>query len=284
MSNVLEIENLSKYYDDFHLDHVSFTLPEGFIMGLIGPNGAGKTTIIKSIMNLIMKNQGSIKVFGKDHQEHEVEIKERIGFVYDNPNYYEHLNLKQMRKIIAPFYKHWDDDVFYNLIRKFDLPLKKTIKKFSRGMIMKGALAMALSHHADLIIMDEPTSGLDPVFRREFLDLLYELLQDKKKSILFSTHITSDLEKIADYITFVNKGKVIFTSSKDDVLENYGVAKGGNDLLDQDVKDHFKGIRSTDVGFEALTDNISTTKKLFGKNIVIDKATLEDIMYFYNKN
>lgn len=284
MSNVLEIENLSKYFDDFHLDHVSFSLPEGFIMGLIGPNGAGKTTIIKLIMNLIMKNQGSIKVFGKDHQQHEVEIKERIGFVYDNPNYYEHLNLKQMRKIIAPFYKHWDDDVFYNLIKKFDLPLKKTIKKFSRGMIMKGALAMALSHHADLIIMDEPTSGLDPVFRRELLDLLYELLQDKKKSILFSTHITSDLEKIADYITFINNGKVIFTSSKDEVLENYGVVKGGNDLLDKDTKNHLKGIRSTDVGFEALTDNITTTKKLFGNDIVIDKATLEDIMYFNNKN
>ena len=284
MSNVLEIENLTKYYDDFHLDDVSFTLPEGFIMGLIGPNGAGKTTIIKLIMNLIMKNKGSIKVFGKDHQENEVYIKERIGFVYDNPNYYEHLNLKQMRNIIAPFYRQWDDDVFYDLVNKFELPLKKIIKKFSRGMVMKGAIAIALSHHADFIIMDEPTSGLDPVFRRELLDLLYELLQNEKKSILFSTHITSDLEKIADYITFINKGKIIFSSPKDDVLENYGVAKGGKELIDAETKKHFKGIRITDLGFEALTDNIKATKKIFGTDIVIDKATLEDIMYFYNKN
>ena len=282
MENVLDIQNLKKNYEDFVLDEISFSLPEGYIMGLIGPNGAGKTTIIKSIMNLIMKHGGSIKIFGKDNLDHEVEIKSRIGFVYDNPNYYEHLNLKQIKNIIRPFYKEWDEKVFLNLVDQFELPLKKTIKKFSRGMVMKAAIAIALSHHADLIIMDEPTSGLDPVFRRELLDLLYQLLQSEKKSILFSTHITSDLERIADYITFINHGKIVFSKPKDEVLENYALVKGGNDLLNEETKTWFAGIRKSQFGFEALTDDVKRIKKNFGLAVVIDKANLEDIMYFSN--
>lgn len=282
MENVLEIQNLRKNYDDFTLKDVSFSLPEGYVMGLIGPNGAGKTTIIKLIMNLIMKNGGNIKIFGKNHTEHEVEIKSRIGFVYDTPNYYEHLNLKQIKNIIAPFYSNWDEPVFVSLVDKFDLPLKKTIRKFSRGMVMKAAIAIALSHHADLIIMDEPTSGLDPVFRRELLDLLYELLQNEKKSILFSTHITSDLERIADYITLILDGEIIFSRSKDEIFENYAIVKGGNELLNEETKRYLKGIRTGEFGFESLTDNISEARKKFGPDIVIDRASLEDIMYYSN--
>ncbi len=282
MENVLEIQKLRKNYGDFALQDVSFSLPEGYIMGLIGPNGAGKTTIIKLIMNLIMRHGGTIKIFGKDNLQNEVEVKSRIGFVYDNPNYYEHLNLKQIKNIIRPFYKEWDEKVFMNLVDKFELPLKKTIKKFSRGMVMKAAIAIALSHHADFIIMDEPTSGLDPVFRRELLDLLYELLQSEKKSILFSTHITSDLERIADYITFINHGKIVFSKSKDEVFENYALVKGGNDLLNEETKTWFAGIRKSQFGFEALTDNVNKIRKNFGSNVVIDKANLEDIMYFSN--
>jgi len=282
MTNVLEIQKLRKNYGDFALQDVSFSLPEGYIMGLIGPNGAGKTTIIKLIMNLIMKHGGKINIFGKDNLEHEVEIKSRIGFVYDNPNYYDHLNLKQIKNIIRPFYKEWDEKVFLNLVDQFELPLNKTIKKFSRGMVMKAAIAIALSHHADLIIMDEPTSGLDPVFRRELLDLLYELLQSEKKSILFSTHITSDLERIADYITFINHGKIVFSKAKDEVFENYALVKGGNDLLNEETKTWFAGIRKSEFGFEALTDDVNKIKKNFGSDVVIDKANLEDIMYFSN--
>ncbi|MFC1556057.1 ABC transporter ATP-binding protein [candidate division KSB1 bacterium] len=282
MENVLEIQDLGKNYDGFALKDVSFSLPEGYTMGLIGPNGAGKTTIIKLIMHLIMKKSGNIKVFGKDLVENEVEIKERIGFVYDTPNYYDHLNLKQIRRIISPFYKNWDDSVFYALVDKFELPLKKSLKKFSRGMVMKAAIAIALSHHADFIIMDEPTSGLDPVFRRELLDLFYELLQNEKKSILFSTHITSDLEKIADYITFINKGGVVFSMRKDDVFENFAIIKGDNKLLNEETKKFFSGIRTTEFGFEALTGNLSEVKNDLGSDIVVDKATLEDIMYFFN--
>lgn len=280
MSNALQIANLNKYYEGFHLKDISFSLPEGYIMGLIGPNGAGKTTIIKSIMNLIMKNSGRIDVFGMDHRDFEVEIKQRIGFVYDSPNYYEHLNLKQIKSIIAPFYKNWDEKMFSDLLHKFDLPLNKKIKRFSRGMVMKGAIAIALSHHADLIIMDEPTSGLDPIFRRELLDLLYELLQNEKKSILFSTHITSDIEKIADYVTFLLNGRIVFSDSKDTIMENYAIVKGGNEILSAESNGLFKGIRKSEFGFEALTDNIEAMRREFGSDIIFDKATLEDIMYF----
>lgn len=280
MNNALQVIDLCKYYEGFHLNNVSFTLPEGFIMGLIGPNGAGKTSIIKSIMNLIMKNSGRIEVFGKDHQNFEVQIKQRIGFVYDNPTYYEHLNLKQIKNIMAPFYQQWDDAMFEDLVQKFDLPLNKKIKKFSRGMVMKGAIAIALSHHADLIIMDEPTSGLDPIFRRELLDLLFDLLQNEKKSILFSTHITSDIEKIADYITFILDGQIVFSKTKDEVMESYAIAKGGNDLLPRIGNGLFSGLRKNEFGFEALTSDRNLVQKEFGTDLVLEKATLEDIMYF----
>ncbi|MFC2132914.1 ABC transporter ATP-binding protein [Bacteroidota bacterium] len=281
MNNVIEIGNLRKDFEGFRLNNVSFSVPEGYIMGLIGPNGAGKTTIIKLIMNLLRKNEGSIKIFGLDNIEFETEIKSRIGFVYDNPNY-DHLNLKQIKGIIAPFYKTWDENVFRSLITKFNLPLNKKIKKFSRGMIMKSALAIALSHHADLIIMDEPTSGLDPLFRRELLDMFFELLQNEKKSILFSTHITSDLEKIADYITFINDGRLIFSSTKDEIFDNYSIIKGGNELLNEETNLLFKGIRTTQLGFEALSDNSSLIRKKLGKSVIVEKASLEDIMYFTN--
>ena len=157
------------------------------------------------------------------------------------------------------------------------------MKKFSRGMVMKAAIAIALSHHADLIIMDEPTSGLDPIFRRELLDLLHQLLQNEKKSILFSTHITSDIERIADYITFILDGQIIFSSTKDDVLEKYAMVKGGNDLLDQEMRRSFKGLRRSAFGFEALTDDVEKMRKKYGSSLVIEKATLEDIMYFSNQ-
>ena len=282
MSHVLEVAEVSKRYPDFCLQDITFSLPEGYIMGLIGPNGAGKTTTIKLIMNLMRKNGGSIKIFGVDHIQHEVEIKSRIGFVYDDPNYYEHLTLKQIKNIIAPFYKDWDEAFFRRLVDSFNLPLKKVMKKFSRGMVMKAAIAIALSHNADLIIMDEPTSGLDPVFRRELLDLLYELLQNERKSILFSTHITSDIEKIADYITFILDGKIVFSTSKDEVFEKYVLVKGAANLLNERTTEFFKGIRKSEFGFEALTDDKETVRKMMGKEIIIDKASLEDIMYFSN--
>ena len=283
MENILEIKSLRKEYDGFTLNDISFELPYGYIMGLIGPNGAGKTTTIKLIMNLLRRNGGEIKIFGKDNIEDEMEVKSRIGFVYDTPNFYEHLTLKQMKSIIAPFYKKWDDALFHRYIREFDLPLKKRIKTLSRGMNMKYALAIALSHHAELIIMDEPTSGLDPVFRRELLDILSGIIQDERKSILFSTHVTSDLEKTADYITFIHKGELVFTSTKDEVFENYGVIKAGKEFLTEENSKFFSGIRESKYGFEALTSNIREAHQKFKVSAVVEKATLEDIMFFTGK-
>ena len=280
MKNILEVKDLRKEFKGFTIDNISFNLEPGYIMGFIGPNGAGKSTTIKLIMNLLKKDGGDIKVFGLDNIKTEKEVKNRIGFVYDENYYYENLTITQMKNIVAGFYSMWDDNTFNKYMKEFDLNPKAKIKTLSKGMKMKFSLAVALSHNADLILMDEPTSGLDPVFRREILDILYNIIQDDKKSIFFSTHITTDLEKIADYITFINEGKIVFSKSKDDVLESYKVVKGGTDLLDRETRKEFIGIRETSVGFEALTDNADNIRKLFKSDVLIEKATLEDIMFY----
>lgn len=205
MPNAVEIRGLSKDFGDFQLKGVSFAVPRGYIMGLIGPNGAGKTTVIKLILNLLRRDGGEIRVFDRDNLAHEVEVKSRIGFVHDTPYFFEHLTLRKLKDTVAPFYGTWDDRIFHRLMEEFNLPLRKRFSKLSRGMKMKFALALALSHRADLLILDEPTAGLDPVFRRELLSKLSAFIQDEGKTVLFSTHITSDLERIADFITFIHR-------------------------------------------------------------------------------
>lgn len=277
---MLEINNLTKeFFEGFKLDNVSFKLEPGYIMGFIGPNGSGKSTTIKLIMNLLKKNSGDIKIFGKDHIKYEMEIKDRIGFVYDEPYFYDNLTINEMKNIIAPFYSKWDDGMFQKHLSSFELGNNYKIKKLSKGMKMKFALAIALSHHAELIIMDEPTSGLDPIFRREVLDILQGIIQDEKTSIFFSTHITTDLERIADYITYINRGKIVFSKSKDEIMDNYAIVKGGTELLNEDTRKEFLGLRETNVGFEALTDNKHNIKNKF-VDLIIEKASLEDIMYY----
>jgi ABC-2 type transport system ATP-binding protein len=280
MNDVLEIKNVRKNYKLFSLEDINFSLKKGYIMGFIGPNGAGKSTTIKLIMNLVKKDSGTIKLFGMDHITKEKEIKSRIGFVYDENYYYEELTVKEMKSIIAPFYKNWDNTVFNKYLKEFDLPAGKKIKELSKGMKMKFSLAIALSHRAELIIMDEPTAGLDPVFRSELLDILYNIIQDETVSIFFSTHITTDLEKIADYITFINKGRIVFSEEKDKVLEDYAIIKGGKELLDRDTKREFVSVRENNYGFEALTNNLQRVKGLFKNSILIEKPTLEDIMVY----
>jgi ABC-2 type transport system ATP-binding protein len=207
MAPVLEVTNLKKKFKDFTLKNINFTLEKGYIMGFIGPNGAGKSTTIKLIMNLLKKDDGEIKIFGLDNIKYEKEVKNRIGFVFDENYYYEELTVMEMKSVIAPFYKNWNDSIFNKYIKEFSLPPKTKIKELSKGMKMKLSIAVALSHDAELLIMDEPTSGLDPIIRSELLDILTFLIQDENKSVFFSTHITSDLDKIADYITFINNGK-----------------------------------------------------------------------------
>lgn len=279
MDNILEINNLKKSYKNFSLDDVTFNVERGTVMGFIGPNGAGKSTIIKLIMNLVKKDSGSINVFGLDNSKYNREIKQKIGFVYDENYFYEELNIIEMKNILSPFYKYWDNTIFEKYIKEFELPKKNKIKTLSKGMKMKFSLALALSHKAELIIMDEPTAGLDPVFRSELLVILYNIIQDENVSMFFSTHITDDLEKIADYLTFINKGKLVFSETKDKIVESYGLVKGAKELLDKDTRREFVSIKETGFGFEALTKDIDKARKLF-KGSVIERASLEDIMVY----
>ena len=283
MEYAVKIENISKEFKGFTLDNVSFNIPKGYVMGLIGPNGAGKTTLIKLIMNLIRKNAGHIDIFGQDNIQHETEIKSRIGFVYDVPQFYEDIKLRQTAKAIAPFYPNWDQIRFLKLMDDFELPLDKKFKKLSHGMKMKFSLALALAHDADLILMDEPTAGLDPVFRQELLERIAEIMQDEEKTVLFSTHITSDLERIADYITFIHNGGIVFSTVLDDILSNWGIIKAGADLLNKMDIPAIMGYQKSGYGIEVLSADINAASSQVPDDAVIEKAALEDVMYFIGK-
>jgi ABC-2 type transport system ATP-binding protein len=283
MDKVIEIRGLSKDYGDFRLKNVSFSVPRGYIMGLIGPNGAGKTTIIKLILNLIRRDGGDIRVFDLDNLVQEVTVKRRIGFVHDSPIFYEHLPLKTLKDTVARFYPTWNDDLFFRLMQEFDLPVGRRFSRLSRGMKMKFALALALSHRADLLILDEPTSGLDPVFRRELLSRLSTFIQDEGKSVLFSTHITSDLERIADFITFIRDGEIVFSSPRDEILEIWAVVKGGHELLAPENRSLFRALRQREYYVQALTADAGEAKRRLGDGVVIEKASLEDIMFYMTR-
>lgn len=280
MLDVIELKNVTKKFKGFSVENVDLRVKKGFVTGFIGANGAGKSTTIKMMMNLLRPDSGEVKIFGLDYSTHEKEIKERIGFVYDSNVFFEGMNLKDIKRIVGPAYKNWDDTLFYQYIEKFELPLNKAMKTFSKGMQMKASLALALSHHAELIIMDEPTAGLDPIFRRELLDLLQELMLDGDRTIFFSTHVTSDLDRIADYIAFIQDGKLMFNQTIHDLAENYALVKGTLDLLDRDTEKPFIKIHRAPTGFEALTDNVDEVKRIFGDAVVIERAGLEDIMYY----
>lgn len=280
MNKILEITNLCKNYKDFSIKNVNFSLERGYIMGFIGPNGAGKSTIIKLIMNLIKRDSGNINIFGLDNKKNEIAVKEIIGFVYDENHFYEDLTVQEMKNIIRPFYSQWDENLFKRYVKDFGLPSKKQIKHLSKGMKMKFSLAIALSHNAELLLMDEPTSGLDPLIRSELLDVLQSLMQDENKSVFFSTHITSDLDKIADYITLVNNGEVILSKTKEELLEEYCVVKGSKDKLDSNIANRFIGIKENQYGFEALSQNKDEILQYLGDSVIIEKPTLEDIMVF----
>lgn len=276
--NVVEVRNLSKSFRGFELRDLSFDLKQGYITGFIGQNGSGKSTTIKLMMQLLHQDSGEIRIFGLDAAKDGQQIKERIGFVYDEGYFYEHLTVQEMKSIVAPFYRKWDDRQFHRYMKEFDLPAKRKIKHLSKGMKMKLSLAIALSHGADLIIMDEPTSGLDPIFRREILDILLEILQDQNKTIIFSTHITTDLEQVADYIIFLHQGRIQYQGGKDDMLERYVIVKGNPKALSTDLRKRLIGIRENSIGFEGLIDSASIPPSL-GEQVMLQKPSLEDIMY-----
>ncbi|HHT42298.1 MAG TPA: ABC transporter ATP-binding protein [Firmicutes bacterium] len=283
MGPVLELKNVTKRFAGFTLDRVSFSLEPGYIMGFIGANGAGKTTTIKLIMNLLRLDEGEIRVLGLDSRRQEQEIKQRIGFVYDESYFYETLTMAEMTRIIAPFYKNWDGEAYAKYVDLFALPARKKLADFSKGMKMKYALAVALSHKAELLIMDEPTSGLDPLVRSEFLDILRDVIQDERCSVLLSSHITSDLDQIADYVTMINGGRIAFSKSKEELLEEYVLIRGERALLNTAVRDHILGLKESKFGFEGLVTNKAEVERLAQGRAVFERPNLEEIMLHFVK-
>ena len=282
MENILEIKNLSKKYDGFELKNVNIELPKGMIMGFIGENGAGKTTTIKATLNIINRDSGEIKIFGLENKENERKIIEDIGVVLDDSFLSEYLNPSDINKIMKNIYKNWDEKLYFKYIENFKLPKEKMSKEYSSGMKMKLKIAVALAHHPKLLILDEPTSGLDPVARNEILDIFQEFIQDEEHGIFVSSHITSDLEHIADYITFINDGEIIFTKTRDDLLENYGIVKCSEEQFKKiDKKDYIK-YKKNRYEYDVLIENKYEFKKKYDIS-VIDKPTIEDIMLIYIK-
>ena len=281
MENILEINGLCKNYDGFSLRDVSFALPKGYIMGFVGQNGSGKTTTIRSILNMAHKDSGKISVFGLDSVENSTEIKERLGVVFDSLYLAEHLTPMQIEKQLKPFYKNWDSKEYARLIKEFDLPEKKKIGEYSKGMKMKFMIAVALAHKPELMILDEPTSGLDPVARDELLDILSEYIQDENHGVLFSTHITADVERIADFVTILHNGKVWFTGNKDELSEGYAVIKGDEKDIPAELKPKMIGYHNYRNGFEALIK----TEDLAGipDTLEYEKASIDEILVYIAK-
>jgi ABC-2 type transport system ATP-binding protein len=283
MDNIIEIKDLKKEYEEFVLDNISWNVPRGYIMGLIGPNGAGKTTTIKLIMNLISPDGGDIRVFGLNHSQNEKKIKNRIGYVGEEQYFYDYRSANWTGKFVSHFYKHWDMEKYHGLLEQFELPKKKMIRKFSKGMKVKLSLAIALSHNPELIILDEPTAGLDPVIRRDVLDLLQEITQDGSKTVLISSHITDDIARIADYITYMINGRIVRTAAKDDLLANWKkihFTKGSLDqqtiaMLDK-VEDHMFGSSGIAKNYLAIRDKLE--EGLATGDIKIESVGLDDIL------
>lgn len=282
MENNLEVKNLRKKYNGFELKDINLELPKGMIMGLIGENGAGKTTTIKSILNLIKIDKGEIKIFGLNIKENEKKIKEDIGVVLDDGFFSEHLNPADINKIMRKMYKNWDEKLYFKYLEDFKLPKNKISKEFSSGMKMKLKIAVALSHHPKLLILDEPTSGLDPVARSEILDIFQDFIQNEDNSIFVSSHITSDLEHIADYITFINEGKIVLSKTRDELLEMYGIVKCSKSEFEKINKNDYVKFKVNRYEYDVLVEDKSKFKRKYDFKI-IDKPTLDDIMLIYIK-
>lgn len=280
--NILEVKGLTKDYGDFVLDKLTFTVPKGVIMGLIGENGAGKSTTINCILNEISKTDGNIEIFGKDYLSEEIEIKDKIGVVFDENHFPDIFTPNEIGTYMSGIYSKWERNTYVNYLSKFELPADKRVKDFSKGMKVKLAFAVALSHKAELLILDEATSGLDPIIRDDILDILIDFVQDENHSVLVSSHIISDLEKVADYITFIHKGKLVFTHSKDELVDNYGVMSCSAMVFDNLDKSEIIAYRKEDYQYKVLVKDRHIAEKKYPKAIVVP-AAIEEIMLFYVK-
>lgn len=280
MNTVLEVKGLRKNFTKFSLRDISFSLQEGCITGFIGVNGAGKTTTIKTILGLILKDAGSIKLFGKEITQNERELKNHIGIVFDEGYFYEDMTMKEMKSVIAPAYSTWDESAYKMNTQRLGLESNQKISTLSKGMRMKYGIALALSHHADLLIMDEPTSGLDPLVRSELMDILLEFMNEDGKSVFFSTHITSDLDKVADVLVIIDKGRIVLNEGKDALLDTHGLVKGDMSLLNKKNRKLFLTLRETEYGFEGISNQKAAVRQQLN-GVLIERPTIEDIMLGY---
>ena len=278
-TSLLEVNGLSKRYDDdFRLNDISFRLPAGYVFGLIGPNGAGKTTIIKLLLGSIRADSGEVVMFGQSVHTRGMRVRARIGFVHETPPLYGHLSVEGYARIVGSFYPTWSHRIFRNTATRFELPMKKRVGSLSRGMKMKLALATAMSHEAELLILDEPTSGLDPIFRRELLSELRDYIVDGNRSILFSTHITSDLEHIADYILYLRNGTARICESVEALRESWRLVRGGNEALTAEVRSVLSAVKINAYGFCGITATPDAIPRQMSASISIEPVTFDDIV------
>jgi ABC-2 type transport system ATP-binding protein len=284
MSSILEVKRLTKRYknSDFSLHDISLSIPKGVIMGFVGENGAGKTTTINCILGTVLRDAGSVKIFDQEFSDDSVEIRNDIGVVFDAGSFGSNLSADKVAKVMRNMYSNWDDALFSSYLDKFKLPYKKKIKTYSKGMTMKLGLAVALSHHPKLLILDEVTNGLDPFGREEVLDILLDFIQDENCSVLLSSHITSDLEKIADYITFIHNGKVVLCESKDNLIYSYGVIRCKSSQFEKIDKKDIIAYRKRNHQIDVLIVNKKDMEKKY-RDIVIDNVSIEEIMIMVGK-
>ena len=280
IKNVIELRNVMKDYGDFKLDNVSFNVPKGSVCGFIGQNGAGKTTTIQLILDVIRRDCGEITLFGENIDKDSASLRENIGVVFDEMGFHEFMTGRDINIMMKNVYKNWDEVAFFNNLKRFSLPAKKACGVFSRGMRMKLQIVVALSHNAKLLIMDEPTSGLDPIVRNEMLQIFREFVIDEDHTILLSSHITGDLEKLADEVVFINGGKIVLAGNKDDILEKHGLLKCRKDELGSISESLIVNAQPGIFGVEVLVNDRKVCAKLYPK-MVIEPAALEDIMLFY---
>ncbi|MGE5357651.1 MAG: ABC transporter ATP-binding protein [Bacteroidales bacterium] len=273
----LEFDAVAKAYEDFALRDVSFSVPPGYIVGLLGPNGAGKTTLMRMALGLASCDAGDVRVFGHRPRQAGAAVRARIGFVHDTFAFCDYLSVEQVAAIVAPFYATWDAARFDRLLAEFGVSRRARVRSLSRGTSMKCALALALSHRAELLLLDEPTTGLDPVFRDELLDRLSATIGDGRSSVLFSTQIVADLERIADYVVLVRDGRLLFNGPKDDILDRWGVVRAAPELAGEVVAWPNRGSATTGQGIEALVEDFTEAQERFGNRALVEKATLEDL-------
>lgn len=281
---VLSVEDVSIKLKKFNLKHISFQLPAGYILGIIGCNGAGKTTLMKVLQNIYIKNKGTVTIAGFDTKKHEVEAKNAVGFIMDQP-FFDQLSLEDNAKMFGDFYENYNHKLFLEYLIRFNLDKGKELGKLSKGMITKFQLAFALSHQAKLLILDEPTGGLDPIFRREFLEILQDVVETEEVSVIISTHITSDLDKVADYIALIDQGEMVFYMPKEDLMDQFRIVKGSRELLRKIPRECFVAIRSYAHGFQGLTRDYQKCESYCcdTDELVTQIPSIEEIMYFIHK-